>query len=324
VYLNEDDRVQFNQISFRLPFRLPLSTVPPIKNTKYCFTLEVANSLSPPQPTELFADIIDQQHRGEIMRTPQALTMVFHCNQHDVTLLLSRKGGRIRVQTGALEAVWSVLDELCERLQKMADSKNKKLTLSLRDELPLNDYLQLIQDRHQKLTEMRSFESNLEKLSNQFRVIQKRLLMRYKNKNPTPLNEMDVLLEETYRNIISDTNALQKVTEHFDALSEKLWATTRLMWLLIKLKYDLDDENMNILTSFLPLGRDEIDEGWEEQVEAAMVYALRTSLSKSKKDTKISQHRIGKIKDIHKVTRHIRIVCDRLDKGQRFTDRPSF
>jgi len=110
VYLNEDDRMQCNQISFQFPFGFALNAVPPIKNTKYSFTLEVSNSLNVPMPTELFSDLIDDQHRGEIMRTPQALTMVFDCNQHhDVTLLLSRKGGRIRIQTGALEAVRSIL-----------------------------------------------------------------------------------------------------------------------------------------------------------------------------------------------------------------------
>lgn len=275
-------------------------------------------------PTELFSDLIGDSKRGEIMRTPQALTMVFDCNQHDVTLLLSRKGGRIRVQTGALESVWSVLEELIQRLQKLADSKDQKLTISLRDDLPLNDYLQLIEERYGKLMEIRSAESNLEMLSNQFRVIQKRLLTRYKNKNPTPLNEMDILLKETYQSIIGDTSALQEVSVEFQKLSDRLWGITRLMWTLIQIKYDLDEENMSILTAFLPIGTDQIEEGWEEQVEAAMVYALRTSLAKSKKDTKISQHRIGKIKDIHKVTRHIRIVCDRMEKGQRFTDSPCF
>ena len=42
----------------------------------------------------------------------------------------------------------------------------------------------------------------LEKRTVQFRMIQKRLLNRFKDKNPSPLNNLDFLLQHTYDQII--------------------------------------------------------------------------------------------------------------------------
>ena len=322
TYENEDEKLQSNAVSVELPLNLLLYTSTPIKNTKYIFTLEV-NGMNPPLPTDLFNDLIERQNENDILRTPQALTMITYCNNYDVTLLLSRKGGRIRIQSGELTAIWMVIDELISRLYEIAVKKDAIL-IRLRDELPLNIYLESIISRYSILCEMRNYEKNLEKLSNQFRVIEKRLLTRYRNKNPTPLNEMDVLMKQTYENIINDTNKLEILNCKYIKISDKLCNLTHLMWLLMKLKYKLDDLNFKLLKAFLPICNDEIEEGWEEQIEASMVYVLRTCLAKSKKDRKISQHKIGKIKDINKVVRHIKIVCDRLDKGQRFTDNPVF
>jgi len=323
VYLNEDDRIQTNWTSFQLPIELLLHTTAPIKNTKYVYTLDV-NGMNPPLPTDLFDDIIEPSFRNEILRTPQALTLMFYCNNYDVTLLLSRKGGKIRVQAGDLEPLWIVLDELLQRLNAMA-IKKEALLIALRDELPLNEYAQCIQQRYQMLLEVRNKESNLEKLCNQFRVIQKRLLARYKNKNPTPLNEMDQLLTFTFSNIINETNEIEQMKQELSRRSRSLWSLTHLLWILMKLKFKLDERNMSMLQSYLPMGgEDEIEEGWEEQIEASLVYSLTSCLAKSKKDTKISQHKLGKLKDIDKVLRHIRIVCDRLEKSQRFTDAPTF
>merc|ERR1712176_304026 len=95
VYLNEDDKIQTDQISFRLPFGLLLYPSVPINSSKYVFVLEIKEMQNVPKPTELFRDLIPTEDENVILKTPQVLTMVFYCNKYDVTLLLSRKGGRI-------------------------------------------------------------------------------------------------------------------------------------------------------------------------------------------------------------------------------------
>ena len=45
-------------------------------------------------------------------------------------------------------------------------------------------------------------EDTLNDRAQQFRVIQKRLLVRFKDKNPAPMNKMDALLDDTYRTLM--------------------------------------------------------------------------------------------------------------------------
>lgn len=44
-------------------------------------------------------------------------------------------------------------------------------------------------------------------------MVQKRLLNRFKDKNPTPLNNLDFLLTHTYSKIIEMTNTVDKEKE---------------------------------------------------------------------------------------------------------------
>ena len=55
-------------------------------------------------------------------------------------------------------------------------------------------------------------ESTLNDRAQQFRVIQKRLLVRFKSKNPAPLNNMDTLLRVTYQ-ALQELGALGKKTQ---------------------------------------------------------------------------------------------------------------
>ena len=56
-------------------------------------------------------------------------------------------------------------------------------------------------------------ESTLNDRAQQFRVIQKRLLVRFKSKNPAPLNNMDTLLRVTYQ-ALQELGALGKNTKN--------------------------------------------------------------------------------------------------------------
>merc|ERR1711933_382276 len=156
-----------------------------------------------------------------------------------------------------------VVDELIRRIHKIESNA----VLLFKDELPLNEYLQRITNRYSIYLQIRFLEKNLEKLSDQFRVIQKRLLTRYKNKNPTPLNQMDVLLKETYQSIIGDANKLQSLNAKLEFLSHRLWNIQNLLLILMQCKFQLDDANMSILTSFLSIGTNEIAEGGRNRLK---------------------------------------------------------
>jgi Bardet-Biedl syndrome 9 protein len=67
-------------------------------------------------------------------------------------------------------------------------------------------------------------------------MIQKRLLNRFKDKNPSPLNNLDFLLNHTYEQIIE---MALKIEEHKNAskiVSQKLACSLEVVLLLIRVK----------------------------------------------------------------------------------------
>jgi len=86
---------------------------------------------------------------------------------------------------------------LIERLNLLTPS----IDFEYGDSLPYNEYFQLI-DRHYELRiECEQINSTLDICSKQFRAIQKRLLNKFKDKTPTLLDNLDVLLENTNQQV---------------------------------------------------------------------------------------------------------------------------
>lgn len=68
----------------------------------------------------------------------------------------------------------------------------------------------------------------------QFRLIQKRLIAKFKDKNPTPLNSLDTLMFETYSEIVICSESLIAEEEELLKIQCELACATRLMMNLLK------------------------------------------------------------------------------------------
>ena len=182
------------------------------------------------------------------------------------------------------------------------------------------DYYETIERHFYLRTAARELSSQLNDRSHQFRLIQKRLLQRFKDKNPTPLNSMDILLKETYQDIMSITARLQRLhAAQRDAL-EQLQARGRLLALLVSLKFrHLTPADRAVLENHLcPLAQEgmcEDSHGWEETVDASLTYLLKTALAKNAKDAATLPDSLEVPQSCERLRKHIAIVVDRLGKG---------
>ena len=77
--------------------------------------------------------------------------------------------------------------------------------LSYPDAIPLNELFAVLDDHFAHRKELQRLKKDLEDRTYQFRVIQKRLLNRFKDKNPSPLNNLDFLLNHTYMQIVESS-----------------------------------------------------------------------------------------------------------------------
>ncbi|XP_074801462.1 protein PTHB1 isoform X5 [Natator depressus] len=237
-----------------------------------------------------------------------------------ITLLASKTSQRYRLQSEQLEDLWLITKELTFRLEEHFKKQNSKdFTCTFSGSVPLQEYFELI-DRHFELRlNAEKFEELLSERAIQFRAIERRLLTRFKDKTPAPLQHLDTLLEGTYRQIIALADAAEEnQTNMFQAFT-KLKSATQLLIMLISLWQKLSTDQVAILeAAFLPLMQDTQELGWEESVDAAISHLLRTCLSKSSKEQALTlTSQLSIPKDTSRLKKHITLLCDRLAKGGR-------
>lgn len=141
-----------------------------------------------------------------------------------VSILVSKNAGRYRLQAESYPALYLVLSELERRLtQRLSAGPNANLSvmspsstqhpaasmpptdgLLVRssDPFPLDDFFQLVDQHLSTRISLREKLAALESHSAQFRMIEKRLLVRFKDRNPTPLHGLDLVLKESYDRIL--------------------------------------------------------------------------------------------------------------------------
>lgn len=129
--------------------------------------------------------------------------------------------------------------------------------LSFQEELPLQDYFKLIDKHFKHRLELKEMRELLEKRATQFRCVEKRLLIRFKDKNPQPLNSLDVLLEGTYKQLIQVGNSYEKAEHALKVVANALQCATNFMLLLMRYRFQLDEPNYQVLKAhFCPSVKD--------------------------------------------------------------------
>ena len=132
-----------------------------------------------------------------------------------VSILVSKNTGRYRIQSDSLPALLLIVVELEKRLNKSIKGvlinkeeipENRIVTCE--DEYPLQEYFSCMKSHFELRITLGEKLSNLNNSAHQFRMIQKRLLVRFKDKNPTPLLGLDTLMRESYDSLLKISKLL--------------------------------------------------------------------------------------------------------------------
>nr|XP_039271914.1 protein PTHB1-like [Styela clava] len=240
------------------------------------------------------------------------------------TILTSKSSNRYRVQSESYAGLWLVTRELVKRLESSA-------TCKLTHPQPVNlEELSPIIDRHYQLrVSKESVRQILDLRAKQFRAIQRRLLTRFKDKTPAPLNCLDSLLEGTYRQILALADACEENAQTLLMSNIELSCVLRLTILLARLWLELGSEEVSLLESVFCVHLRDADMGWEETVECSVSKLIRTVLSKGGKDSFSASMPPSKTTlelpdDVSKIKKYIGIFFDHLSKGARLIPQSSF
>lgn len=310
---------------FRLPFSLIAKLIQPVKSATYKIQLD-CNRQPPPLQT-LFNGILSSPHTSASFGQGLSnLLSVQYVSGTEATVLVSKSACRFCVQASEFASLWVLSQELCQKLQEHFEAKDAEsgaqgeepFSITYQDSLPLHDYFALMDDHFALRKHLEELRSELTDRTKQYRVIQKRLLVRFKDRNPSPLNHLDYLLGHTFENTVQLTEAIDDVERALRTVSCHLAAATELVLLLIRFRFELDDENFRVLRLHLsPEMCDTVEQGWEEQVDASLIHLLRTSLARNAKDRSALPPPMKVPSDTLKLKKRITNVVDRLANGGR-------
>ncbi|NXU83570.1 PTHB1 protein, partial [Xiphorhynchus elegans] len=301
------------QCSFSLPLRLVCLPAQPSKAAAHKLTIDT--NKPPVTFLTIFPDFVDASEGDQA----NALGFQFLTGSK-TTLLASKTSQRYRIQSEQLEDLWLIAKELTRRLEEHFKKQNcKDFACTFSGSIPLQEYFELI-DRHFELRlNTERFRELLSERAVQFRAIERRLLSRFKDRTPAPLQHLDTLLEGTFREVIALADAAEENQANLFQAFAKLKSATHLVIMLISLWQKLSTDQVAILeATFLPLAEDTQELGWEEAVDAAVSYLLRTCLSKSSKEQALTlSSQLCMPKDTSRLKKNITLFCDRLAKGGR-------
>ncbi|XP_066263410.1 protein PTHB1-like [Branchiostoma lanceolatum] len=234
-----------------------------------------------------------------------------------ITVLASKTSQKYRVQCDQFDALWLVVKELVDRLTRHHKRRGASdFRCSFVGGLPLQEYFEIIDSHFELRSQTEHLKKVLQQRASQFRSIQRRLLTRFKDKTPAPLQNLDALLEGTFRQILAVGEACEENTRSLRRAGNAVSAATRLMNMLIRLSFGMSDREFAVLEASLTAQVDDDGEiGWEEIVDAAITHLLRTCLAKSSKDSVTNPPALGIAKDTGKLKKHLSLLVDRLSKG---------
>uniref|UniRef100_A0A4W2FRT2 Bardet-Biedl syndrome 9 n=1 Tax=Bos indicus x Bos taurus TaxID=30522 RepID=A0A4W2FRT2_BOBOX len=310
---NPDGIPRVSQCKFRLPLKLVCLPGQPSKTASHKLTIDT--NKSPVSLLSLFPGFAKQSEDDQVN------VMGFRfLGGSQVTLLASKTSQRYRIQSEQFEDLWLITNELIIRLQEYFEKQGiKDFTCSFSGSVPLEEYFELIDHHFELRINGEKLEELLSERAVQFRAIQRRLLTRFKDKTPAPLQHLDTLLDGTYKQVIALADAVEENQDNLFQSFTRLKSATHLVILLIGLWQKLSADQIAILeAAFLPLQQDTQELGWEETVDAALSHLLKTCLSKSSKEQALNLNsQLGIPKDTSQLKKHITLLCDRLAKGGR-------
>lgn len=242
------------------------------------------------------------------MQSPNAVSIAFFDGSH-ATAILGKSGERCRIQASHFHALWLLTSEFTSRVGPH--------NILYDEPLPLQDFFSVIDSHFEARKSVQSQENDLSKLTEQYTAIQKRLLVRFKDKNPAPLNNLDYLLQLVHSQVAAAADNLDLSQEELSFSGQRLSCAINLILELLRFRFNLDDKNMEVMKTCLSSHVQNYQSGWEECANAALTYLLRTKLAKSSKESSASQADLQMPVNTEKLKKHVTIVFDRISKGAR-------
>jgi Bardet-Biedl syndrome 9 protein len=287
-------RVSSARGSFDIPLRACVRAVSPTdgpgKSSPFQITVET--NVEPVSLAELFADALPPSAGAS---NAVSLMLLTAPGSVGATIVAAKGAGKYRIFGSGLDSVQFVLSELLQRLPAYHSHQRKSsgtLEMSFKEKLPIPAFFEYLDAHFDSRGAQRSREESLELAADEFRAVQKRLLVRFKDTNAVPLNGLDMILDASYERVQQVATDLDQAIAQRLTCSSQLASAAKSLVMLIRLKFGLSSFDQARLESYLltdsgpsaVLPEPALVQDWEERTETG-IRALLKSLGASGADS---------------------------------------
>lgn len=115
----------------------------------------------------------------------------------------------------------------------------------------MQDFYVLIDDHFQRRGDLQRASESLNRAAHQYRVVEKRLLSRFKERNPAPLDSLDVVSEETYQRLVELCEGVEWAQGRLAVSAANLGCAARLVAQLAQHRFQLPYKDHALLLAHL-------------------------------------------------------------------------
>ncbi|DBB01694.1 hypothetical protein WJX77_000727 [Trebouxia sp. C0004] len=332
TYASSSGEPRTTSTKVTLPLSLFCQLVAPQQAAVFKVTLDT--NRPPPQLADLFQDMVAQAQMDLQQHGQYANVMSFKYTRGPVvTILVSKSAGRYRIQSDSFGAMWLIVQELCQRLRNFfstAESSEQEhagsqedFAITSKEAVPLEELWASIEKHCQARQAVAASQAALSDRAQQQRAVQKRLLMCFKDRQPGSLAHLELLLAETFDQLVDLGSQQEQQQVEVETAGSQLAATVQLILQLVRYSFGMSLEDVSVLTAhFSPQVSNGGSIGWEELTEAGMTHLLANQLARNQHERSVQTTPLAQACDVHKLKKHISIVLERLSKGASLSAPP--
>lgn len=248
----------FTTQSIGLPIGLVATIYPVPRSMPFSLQLNT-DKATPPSLLDIFKDLRNFGHFES-----NALCLQY-TNGVLATVLVSKNAGRFKVQSSNLQGVSLLCNELISGLKKYYAEKGEQVVFEFLEELSVKDYLPVLDLHRETRNQVKDAECNLEKSARFFRAVQKRMLSRFREKTPSDMKALEILLLESAHMLQGSTDLTVESKLRLKQVSAAVNASLQLLSTVLSVlkKGLVTENNLLFLRSVLqcPVSG-EADENW--------------------------------------------------------------
>ena len=205
TYNNEDGAPRIASKTIYIPINILAKIGQPSKDAEHKLILNIVNDSNKSlKLSEIFSDLFESDSNNT-----SSVGLEIYDDNNIVSIITSIKSTNQRyiVMSDSFGSMSFVANELLRRLSKndvKYDITHNDITF-----LPLNKLFVLIDEHLLARHRVIDLQNSLSSSATQFRAIQKRLLIKLKDRNPTPLNNLETLLKVAQTQVRSENSLIR-------------------------------------------------------------------------------------------------------------------